>query len=59
MVHPWLVDAVICVHLSTRLPDDSLQGIKKYEVIKEIGNGSFAKVFLVTCKLTMRVFAMK
>ena len=33
--------------------------MEKYQIIREIGNGSFAKVLLARCKLTYRVFAIK
>jgi len=56
----WLAEsAIIRVHLSSDVPDAELKGRERYQEIKEIGNGSFAKVYLCRCKVTNRVFAMK
>ena len=50
---------VIDVYLSCEPPIGGLQDMEKYQIIREIGNGSFAKVLLARCKLTYRVFAIK
>ena len=42
-----------------QLQDEALVGLKDFDLVKVIGRGSYAKVFVVTQKRTGRIYAMK
>ena len=42
-----------------QVSDSSIVGLKDFELVKVIGRGSYAKVFVVTQKRTQRIYAMK
>ena len=41
------------------MQDEALVGLKDFDLVKVIGRGSYAKVFVVTQKRTGRIYAMK
>lgn len=58
--YDWIAtETVINVHLQNWTPKRASKGEDWYEIIKEVGNGSFAKVYLVKCKISKMVFALK
>ena len=51
----WRLTFVVLQQVS----DNSVVGLKDFELVKVIGRGSYAKVFVVTQRRTQRIYAMK